>query len=90
MAAGGEQTTAAGTLRLTADPSARVSIRGVRLRRELATPVRELRLPSGTYTVTFASATYGTPVTTQVAISEGTLRSVHADFREAEPRLTIR
>jgi hypothetical protein len=52
--------------------------------------VRELKLPAGAYIVRFESATYGSPVSTQVTLSDGAQRSVHADFREAEPRISIR
>ena len=78
------------SLQLTSDPPASVGLRGPGQNRRLSTPVRELRLPAGAYTVTFESATYGVPVSTRVVIEEGTRRSVHADFREAEPKITVR
>ena len=81
---------AAASLQLTADPSADVTVRGPGLRRRLATPVRDLRLAAGAYSITFESATYGVPVSARVVMEEGTRRSVHADFREAEPKLTVR
>jgi hypothetical protein len=40
--------------------------------------------------VTFESATYGAPVSAAVTLADGGLRSVHADFREAEPRVSVR
>jgi eukaryotic-like serine/threonine-protein kinase len=81
---------ATASLQLTSDPPAAVGLRGPGQNRRLSTPVRELRLPAGAYTVTFESATYGVPVSTRVVIEEGTRRSVHADFREAEPKITVR
>jgi hypothetical protein len=75
---------------LTADPVARVSVHGEGLSRVLTTPVRELKLPAGAYTVRFESATYGSPVSTHVTLLDGAMRSVHADFREAEPRISVR
>jgi serine/threonine protein kinase len=81
---------ASASLQLTSDPPASVGLRGSGQNRRLSTPVRELRLPAGAYTVTFESATYGVPVSTRVVIEEGTRRSVHADFREAEPKITVR
>lgn len=81
---------ASASLQLTSDPPASVGLRGPGQNRRLSTPVRELRLPAGAYTVTFESATYGVPVSTRVVIEEGTRRSVHADFREAEPKITVR
>jgi hypothetical protein len=77
-------------LRLTSDPAAKVYVRGAGLSRALTTPVRELKLPPGVYSVSFESATYGAPVTASVSLADGAQRSVHADFREAEPRISIR
>ncbi len=77
-------------LRLTSDPAAKVFVRGAGLTRALTTPVRELKLPPGVYSVSFESATYGAPVTTSVSLADGAQRSVHADFREAEPRIRVR
>jgi serine/threonine protein kinase len=77
-------------LRLTSDPAAKVFVRGAGLSRALTTPVRELKLPPGVYSVSFESATYGAPVTASVSLADGAQRSVHADFREAEPRISVR
>lgn len=77
-------------LRLTSDPAAKVFVRGAGLSRALTTPVRELKLPPGVYSVSFESATYAAPVTTSVSLADGAQRSVHADFREAEPRIRVR
>jgi serine/threonine-protein kinase len=81
---------ASGVLRLTADPAADVSVSGAGKTRALRTPVRELRLPTGTYTVTFRNQTYGAPVVTRVVVGGDRVQSVHADFREADPRVTVR
>jgi len=77
-------------LRLTADPGARVRVLGRGFERALTTPVRELRLPAGAYTITFENVTYAAPVRAEVIVEEGARRSVHADFREAEPRVSVR
>ena len=77
-------------LRLTSDPAAKVFVRGAGLSRSLTTPVRELKLPPGVYSVSFESSTYGAPVVASVSLADGAQRSVHADFREAEPRISIR
>jgi serine/threonine-protein kinase len=78
------------SLRLTADPPASVKVRGPGTNRLLRTPVPELRLAPGAYTVSFESTTFGAPVATRVVIEEGARRSVHVDFREAEPKITVR
>jgi hypothetical protein len=79
-----------GVLRLTADPPASVNVSGPGKSRSLVTPVRELRVPAGSYTVTFRSETYAAPVVARVVVESGLSRSVHADFREADPRVTVR
>jgi eukaryotic-like serine/threonine-protein kinase len=81
---------AAALLRLTADPRASVTIVGARVSQTHATPVSSLKLPPGSYSVTFRSPTFGAPVVAQVELDAGTLRSVHADFRAAEPTVTVR
>jgi serine/threonine-protein kinase len=80
----------AATLRLTADPPAEVTVEGEGVTKTLTTPVRALSLRAGTYRVTFRNATYGPPVATRVSLSSGRAQVVHADFREAEPRVTVR
>jgi serine/threonine-protein kinase len=77
-------------LRLTADPQATVTIVGARVSQTHVTPVPGLKLPPGSYSVTFRSATFGAPVATQVELLSGVSRSVHADFRAAEPTVTVR
>lgn len=77
-------------LRLTADPPAEVTVHGEGVLKTLTTPVRALELRAGTYRVTFRNATYGPPVATRVTLVSGGAQLVHADFREAEPRVTVR
>ena len=78
------------TLRLTSDPPGVVSVEGAGFSQTSATPVRSLLLTPGTYRVTFRSETYGAPVTTQVTLDAGARRNVHADFRAAQPAITVR
>jgi len=87
--AAGEVATLA-QLRLTADPQATVTIVGARVSQTHVTPVPGLKLPPGSYSVTFRSATFGAPVAAQVELLPGISRSVHADFRAAEPTVTVR
>lgn len=80
----------AAQLRLTADPQASVTVVGARISQTHATPVRGLQLPAGSYSITFRSPTFGAPVVAQVELAVGALRSIHADFRAAEPTVTVR
>ena len=80
---------AGGLLRMTADPQATVTVVGGRISRTQVTPVRALKLPPGTYQVTFRSATFGDPVVARVELGAGASRSVHADFRAALPTVTV-
>jgi hypothetical protein len=75
---------------LTADPQATVTIVGAHVSQTQVTPVPSLRLPPGTYSVTFRSPTFGGPVVAQVELAGGSSRSVHADFRAAEPTVRVR
>lgn len=77
-------------LRLTADPRASVTVVGARVSQTHVTPVASLKLPPGSYSVTFRSPTFGAPVVAQVDWGAGSSRSVHADFRAAEPTVTVR
>jgi eukaryotic-like serine/threonine-protein kinase len=77
-------------LRLTADPQATATVIGPHTSQTLVTPVPSLKLPAGTYSVTFRSPTFGAPVVAQVELSAGSSRSVHADFRAAEPTVSVR
>jgi len=79
-----------GTLKLTADPPAVVTVEGPGFSQTSPTPLRSLPVPPGTYRVTFRSETYGSPVTSQVTLVAGARRSVHADFRAAVPTITVR
>jgi hypothetical protein len=42
------------------------------------------------YRVTFRNETYRSPVATRIVLEPGGERSLHADFRAAEPRITQR
>ncbi len=77
-------------LRLTADPQAVVSVEGPGVSQTVATPVRALSVPPGSYRVTFRSETYGAPVVSEVMLAAGVHRSVHADFRAAAPSVIVR
>jgi serine/threonine-protein kinase len=81
---------ASATLRLTADPPAVVSVEGDGVEQTSTTPVRGLTLRPGVYRVTFRNETYRSPVATRVVLEPGGERSIHADFRAAEPRITQR
>jgi hypothetical protein len=81
---------AAGLLKLTADPPATVTVVGTKVAETLVTPVRQLKLPAGSYSVTFRSPTFGEPVVAQVVLGSGASRSVHADFRAALPTVVVR
>ncbi|HEV8247561.1 MAG TPA: protein kinase, partial [Polyangiaceae bacterium] len=76
-AAGPASSDGIGTLRLTADPPAAVTIEGPGFRDTRSTPVRALSLKSGVYTITFRNETFGSPVATRVAVGSGATRSVH-------------
>jgi len=77
-------------LRLTADPPASVTVVGSRVSQTHVTPVVGLKLPPGSYSITFRSPTFGSPVVAQVELGPAASRSVHADFRAAEPTVTVR
>jgi hypothetical protein len=77
-------------LRLTADPGAVVSVTGAGFSQTNATPVRALAVPAGSYRIVFRSETYGAPVAPEVTLAPGARRSVHADFRAAEPSVIVR
>jgi hypothetical protein len=67
-----------------------VTIVGARGAQTHVTPVSSLQLPPGSYSVTFRSPTFGAPVVAQVELTVGVSRRVHADFRAAEPTVTVR
>jgi hypothetical protein len=79
-----------GTLRITADPRAVVEVSGPNFHEQRQTPVLGLKVPSGKYQIVFRSDTIGTPVNAQVMVVAGASRSVHADFRQAEPAVSVR
>ncbi|HWZ93460.1 MAG TPA: protein kinase [Polyangiaceae bacterium] len=78
-----------GVLRVTADPRATVEVSGPNFHEVRQTPALGLKLPSGKYQIVFRNDTFGTPVNAQVTVVAGASRSVHADFRLAEPTVTI-
>ncbi len=82
--------TASASLRLTADPPAAVSVTGPGGARALTTPASVPKLAPGAYVLTFRNDTYGQPVVTRVTLAPASARSVHVDFREAEPRVSVR
>jgi hypothetical protein len=67
-----------------------VTVEGAGVSRTTPTPVAALTLSPGSYRVVFRNETYGPPVATRVELQAGALLRVHADFREAEPRVTVR
>lgn len=77
-------------LRLTADPPATVTVVGAKVSETHVTPVRALKLPPGSYSVTFRSPTFGEPVMARVELASSSSRSVHADFRAAIPTVAVR
>lgn len=79
-----------GSLKLTADPRATFEVNGPSFHRLGQTPMLALKLPTGRYQVVFRNDTFGAPVTAQVAVVASGSRSVHADFRQAEPVVTVR
>jgi serine/threonine-protein kinase len=81
---------APGQLKLTADPSALVTVVGAKFSETHPTPVRGLRLPPGKYSLTFRSPTFGSPVVASVDVASGAKRSVHVDFRAALPTVDVR
>jgi serine/threonine-protein kinase len=81
---------ASALLKLTADPQATVTVVGPKVSETHTTPVRALKLPPGSYAVTFRSATFGDPVMARVELAPSASRSVHADFRAALPTVVVR
>jgi eukaryotic-like serine/threonine-protein kinase len=79
---------AQGTLNLTADPPASVTVGS---RSYAHTPVIGLELPSGNYTVTFkALGVLDEHVSARVTLKPGQTRGVHADFTSASARIILR
>ena len=79
-----------GVLRITADPRASIEVSGSNVHELRQTPVLGFKVPSGNYRIIFRNDTFGTPVSAQVMVVAGASRSVHADFRQAEPAVTVR
>jgi eukaryotic-like serine/threonine-protein kinase len=79
-----------GVLRITADPRAVVDVSGPNFHELRQTPVLGFKVPSGNYRIIFRNDTFGTPVSAQVMVVAGASRSVHADFRQAEPAVSVR
>jgi hypothetical protein len=48
-----------------------------------------LKVPVGRYRVVFRNDTFGAPLNAEVVILTGVSRSVHADFRQAEPAVSV-
>ena len=79
-----------GTLKITADPRAVVEVSGPEFHQSGQTPLIGLEVPTGKYQVVFRNDTFGAPLHAQVTIPSGVNRSVHADFRQAEPAVSVR
>jgi serine/threonine protein kinase len=79
-----------GVLRITADPRAAVDVSGTSFHELHQTPVLGLKVPAGKYQIVFRNDTFGTPVSAQVMVVAGASRGVHADFRQAEPTVSVR
>ncbi|HEX3777682.1 MAG TPA: serine/threonine-protein kinase [Polyangiaceae bacterium] len=79
-----------GVLRITADPRASVEVSGAGFHDTRQTPLLGLHVPAGKYQIVFRNDTIGTPLSAQVMVVAGASRSVHADFRQAEPTVSVR
>ena len=79
-----------GMLKITADPRAAVEVSGPHFHQLAQSPIVGLKVPVGRYQVIFRNDTFGAPLDTQVLIVSGVSRSVHADFRQAEPAVSVR
>jgi hypothetical protein len=79
-----------GVLKITADPRAEVEVSGAHFHQLGQTPIVGLKLVVGKYQIVFRNDTFGAPVTAQVMVVAGGSRSVHADFRQAEPAVSVR
>jgi eukaryotic-like serine/threonine-protein kinase len=79
-----------GLLKITADPRAAVEISGPRFHQRGESPMVGLKVPVGRYRVVFRNDTFGAPLSSEVMILTGVNRSVHADFRQAEPAISVR
>jgi serine/threonine-protein kinase len=79
-----------GVLKITADPRAAVEVKGPHFHQSGQSPIVGLKVPVGRYQVVFKNETFGAPLSAQVMIVTGVSRSVHADFRQAEPSVSVR
>jgi serine/threonine protein kinase len=79
-----------GALKITADPRAEVEVSGDHFRQVGQTPILGLNVQVGKYQIVFRNDTFGTPLRAQVMVVAGGSRSVHADFRQAEPVVSVR
>ena len=79
-----------GALKITADPRATVEVSGAHFHQLGQSPLVGLRVPVGRYQIVFRNDTYGAPLSAQVMVVAGASRSVHADFRQAEPAVSVR
>jgi len=77
-------------LKITADPPAQIELSGPHLQTMGRSPMLGLSLPPGKYRVVFRNDTSSAPLTTSVLVVSGVSRSVHADFRQAEPAVSVR
>lgn len=78
-----------GLLKVTADPRALVEVSGPHFHQSGQSPLVGLKVPVGKYQVIFRNDTFGAPLNAQVMILNGVSRSVHADFRQAEPAVSV-
>ncbi|HEY1532610.1 MAG TPA: hypothetical protein VGF76_01285, partial [Polyangiaceae bacterium] len=79
-----------GILKITADPRAAFEVSGPHFHQFGQTPIVGLRVQAGKYVIVFRNDTFGTPVSAQLMVVAGGNRSVHADFRQAEPAVSVR
>jgi hypothetical protein len=79
-----------GALKITADPRATVEVSGAHFHQLGQSPLVGLRVPVGRYQIVFRNDTFGAPLSAQVMVVAGASRSVHADFRQAEPAVSVR
>lgn len=79
-----------GALKITADPRASVEVSGAHFHQLGQSPLVGLRVPVGRYQILFRNDTFGAPLRAQVMVVAGAIRSVHADFRQAEPAVSVR
>ena len=78
-----------GTLKITADPRSAVEVSGPHFQQSGQSPLVGLKLPVGKYQVVFRNDTFGAPLSAQLTILSGVSRSIHADFRQAEPAISV-